>query len=127
MKVKCKECGLVLTKELKELNDLDQISSIDKENYLPRGFYIKISESNDDTWLEKKGVIVNLYDIVNLQNHSDPSRLNGCCGLDGSDGMNKVCLNGHEVGTEKSDCWMPRAMIFDLEKIKIHKKLFDWI
>jgi hypothetical protein len=33
------------------------------------------------------------------------------CGLDGMDGPNLVCVNGHEIGTEKSDCWMPHAAV----------------
>ncbi len=33
------------------------------------------------------------------------SRLNGCCGLDGCNGPNRICACGAEVGTEMSDCW----------------------
>lgn len=39
------------------------------------------------------------------------SRLNGCCGLDGCDGPNRVCSCGAEVGTDISDCWTPRMFI----------------
>jgi hypothetical protein len=28
----------------------------------------------------------------------------------GCDGVNTVCGNGHEVGTECSDCWMPHFL-----------------
>jgi hypothetical protein len=36
--------------------------------------------------------------------------------MDGTDGINKLCANGHEIATEKSDCWMPTAVIFEKEK-----------
>jgi len=51
-------------------------------------------------------IVLNLKDTINTKHHSDQSRLNGCCGLDGL-GMNTLCANGHEIGTERSDCWMP--------------------
>src|SRR5262249_40013798 len=45
--------------------------------------------------------------------HPDPRRRNGCCGMDGCDGMNLVCPEGHEVATERSDCWMAHAAWLD--------------
>ena len=56
-------------------------------------------------------VLVNLRDLIGTKRHADSRRLNGCCGLDGLDGANLVCVNGHEVGTEKSDCWMAQAAV----------------
>src|SRR6266571_1330633 len=49
--------------------------------------------------------------LSGTKHHSDYHRRNGCCGLDGMDGPNLVCPNAHEVGTEKSDCWMPHAAV----------------
>ncbi|WP_120501224.1 hypothetical protein [Roseovarius sp. EL26] len=43
----------------------------------------------------------------------DLARLNGCCGLDGCDGPNRVCSCGAEVGTEMSDCWTSHLFIPD--------------
>jgi hypothetical protein len=40
-------------------------------------------------------------------------RLNGCCGLDGCDGPNRLCQCGAHIGTELSDCWTPRMFIPD--------------
>jgi hypothetical protein len=48
---------------------------------------------------------------VETHHHSELHRLAECCGLDGMDGPNFVCVNGHEIGTEMSDCWMPHAAI----------------
>jgi hypothetical protein len=36
--------------------------------------------------------------------------LAGCRGLDGCDGINTLCKNGYEVGTEQSDCWLPHSV-----------------
>jgi hypothetical protein len=44
-----------------------------------------------------------LADLVNVGYHPDYGRRHGCCGLDGMDGMNRVCSEGHEVATESSD------------------------
>lgn len=57
-----------------------------------------------------------LKDIVGLT--SEAHRLNGCCGLDGCDGPNRVCECGNLVGTEKSDCWTPRVFIPNNETTK---------
>jgi len=43
----------------------------------------------------------------------DAARRSGCCGLDGCDGPNRVCGCGAYVGTEQSDCWMPRLFVPD--------------
>lgn len=61
--------------------------------------------------------ILNSNDVINCQNHEDQSRLNGCCGLDGCDGPNQVCVNGHEIGTKRSDCWTYRYTSFDVEAV----------
>lgn len=45
------------------------------------------------------------------------SKLNGCCGLYGSDGLNQLCNNGHEVATKKNDCWASNRVIFNKEGI----------
>jgi hypothetical protein len=54
-----------------------------------------------------------LADRRNLSRHANLARLNGCCGLDGLDGPNQLCACGAEVATEKSDCWMAHALIFE--------------
>jgi hypothetical protein len=42
----------------------------------------------------------------------DPSKLNGCCGYDGSDGPNMCCKTCNAVvGTRQSDCWTPNVFI----------------
>ena len=111
MKLFCQKCGVVLTKELNELSDLSRLSEEDDKDYLPAGFFFR-SDGSYFTGSEGK-VIINLNDLLNAQNHHDPTRLNGCCGLDGASGINKVCVNGHEIGTAKEDCWMPHCVIME--------------
>ena len=61
--------------------------------------------------------LINLEDRRNLAPHHDSRRLNGCCGLDGQDGLNQVCACGAEVATECSDCWMAHALIFESDAV----------
>ncbi|WP_433852411.1 hypothetical protein [Stenotrophomonas nitritireducens] len=61
--------------------------------------------------------LVNLKDLQRTQHHPDSARLNGCCGLDGLDGFNLLCSNGHEIGTERSDCWLPHHAVLACSKV----------
>ena len=64
-----------------------------------------------DYWTRFEGcVLVNIADVIGTKTHPDASRLNGCCALDGLDGPNLLCENGHEVATAVSDCWMAHAV-----------------
>jgi hypothetical protein len=79
------------------------------EDLLPVGRYA-IAKGEFDS--ERVGdTLLNLRDVHNVKRHPDVGRLNGCCGLDGLDGMNLVCVNGHEVATERSDCWLPHHTV----------------
>jgi hypothetical protein len=49
--------------------------------------------------------MLNRKDMINTHYHDDPRRMSGCCGPSGIDGVNMLCVNGHEVATESSDCW----------------------
>lgn len=52
-------------------------------------------------------ILVHPQDVLGLRHHTDASRLNGCCRLDGLDGPNLVCAGcGAEIATEQSDCWV---------------------
>lgn len=82
---------------------------------VPLGFYT----------MERGHYLVNLKDVAGTQYHPDSSRLNGCCGLDGMDGMNVLCANGHEVGTEQSDCWVSHAVTFDRSAVWLDRIYLD--
>jgi len=54
------------------------------------------------------GVDELIFNLDDLRNTKYGGRPNGCCGIDGVDGINTFCREGHEIGTERSDCWTPR-------------------
>ena len=108
---KCAICNIALTKQLSELEYKSQLQEEDGCDHIPLGFY---AVEDGEYYSQAKGqYVVNLKDLINTKHHPDPKRLNGCCGLDGCDGMNTICINGHEVGTERSDCWIAHAITFD--------------
>ncbi|MDH5598312.1 MAG: hypothetical protein OEY34_04260 [Cyclobacteriaceae bacterium] len=117
MKVFCKECKIELSKELVELSDSNLLNEEDEKDFIPTGYFTK-SDGEFFTGTEEK-LIINIHDLINAKNYPDFKRLNGCCGLDGMDGLNKVCINGHEIGTAKEDCWMPHCVIFEPNQIII--------
>ncbi len=114
MKVKCKTCGIELTNDLKHISSNAVLKEEDGEPFIDRGYYF-VSDGDNYTGSEDQ-IIINNNDLKNSRNHDDLSRHSGCCGSDGLSGINKVCINGHEIATEKSDCWMPHSVIFDREK-----------
>jgi hypothetical protein len=111
LKIRCSECDIDLTDHLQEISSKDQLNDVDGQDYIPHGYYF-ISDGECYEGTENK-IMINKSDLINSRNHHDSARLNGCCGLDGIHGLNKVCINGHEIATEKSDCWMPHAVIFE--------------
>ena len=116
MKFICKICNTEITKHLEELQDLSFLNKEEGEDYIPAGFYIIEDGEYDHTSQGK--IILNLNDLINSKHHSDTSRLNGCCGLDGLDGINTVCINNHEIGTESSDCWMAHYISLEPDRIR---------
>ena len=104
MKLTCHTCRVEISRELTELKDLKLLNTDDGQDYIPEGYYL-IDDQTADLELDS-AIVVNIKDLINSGYHSNPSRLNGCCGNDGLDGMNRVCINNHEIGTEKTDCWM---------------------
>jgi len=76
--------------------------------------------NSKEFWDAQGRFVVNLADLVGTRPSPDGRRLSGCCGRDGLDGPNLVCVNGHEVGTEKSDCWMPHAAVLLESVIGFH-------
>jgi len=125
MKITCKQCSIELADELVEVLGPGQVREIDDQDFINQGkFFVSDGEYYAGT---ESDIIINLKDLKNSKNHTDASRLNGCCGLDGMDGRNKTCINGHEIGTEKSDCWMAHAFIFDNDKILVDSKQRDGI
>ncbi len=104
---RCSTCRLPLTSPLSRLNSTTCLVAQDGQDYVPAGFFV-IEDGSYYTQATGQ-YLLNPNNLVNTKYHADLGRLNGCCGLDGCDGMNVVCLNGHEIGTERSDCWMAHS------------------
>ena len=106
----CAICHAPITSPVEELRDQSVLSEEDGQPHLPTGFYY-IAQSDDGLWRPAGDYILNISDLKDTKRHHDKSRLNGCCGLDGCDGFNTLCPNEHEIGTERSDCWMAHFVV----------------
>jgi hypothetical protein len=105
---KCPICSIAFTRPLLPLSVDEQIRLEEGKDAVPEG---RFGTSSGDYWGALEGcVIVNINDLIGTKPHPDASRLNGCCGLDGLDGPNLVCENGHEIATAMTDCWMAHAV-----------------
>lgn len=105
----CPTCHQPLTRPLMPLPDDKSVCYEDGATAIPAGFF---AISADDYWTGSAGCpLINLADLVGTRHHPDPHRNNGCCGRDGCDGPNLLCTQGHEIGTERSDCWMAHAAV----------------
>lgn len=101
----CPTCGVAITRPV-EL--LDPPPAIPNESlggggadWVPVGRWLLASGSED----LDGGPIVNEQDLEGTRPHADGWRSIGCCGPDGSNGPNIVCLNGHDVATRFADCY----------------------
>ncbi len=100
--VKCANCNLSLTNQLKELAHVSMLASELEKERAPIGAF----------GVEHGDIIVNSSDVINTKYHPDENRLRGCCGIAGYEGLTTVCLNGHEVATERSDCTDTHSITF---------------
>jgi hypothetical protein len=105
----CPQCRQPVTRPLMPLPTDLPVRYEDGEAAVPEGFF---ALSDDDFWTGSAGCpLVNLADLLGTRHHPDARRNSGCCGRDGCDGPNLLCKRGHEIGTEKSDCWMANAAV----------------
>lgn len=104
--LQCGQCGVALTRPLPLLHDTRLLCKEDGEPYVPKG-YLWCSTGDDypvGDW------VIHLEELINAGFLPNGRHMSGCCGPSGLDGPNRVCANGHEIGTECSDCWMPHAI-----------------
>lgn len=120
MKFKCKKCKIEISLDVEEYKDSTLLVEEDNVDIVPQGFYIISNGSFFNLYQDDKciydtsgKVIINKNDMINWKPHNDKKRCNGCCGFDGTDGINIICKNGHEIGTLKSDCWMGHGFILE--------------
>src|SRR5687767_4153078 len=102
----CPTCGQAVTRPLAPLPPGQRVCFEDGQPAVPAGYF---ASSDEESWTGSTDCpLGKLPDLVGTPHHPDPGRANGCCGLDGCDGPNLVCGAGHEIGTERSDCWIPQ-------------------
>lgn len=118
VRVYCKKCNHKLTENLFEVDE-KSIRDEDNENAIDKNSFSLITDN------DQKQFIVALDDY-HLVNHPDRKRFQGCCGSSGSDGLNKLCANGHEVAKEISDCWLSHYIEFDLDKVIVKEIISDY-
>lgn len=114
MVFRCRECNVTLTPGLVE----GLVASVaDGEAHVRPGEFARL---DDGFWTHHAGwFAVHLDDGHAMPRYALPGRMSGCCGPAGCDGNNRVCRNGHEVATEKSDCWMPHAILLDPARVDL--------
>ena len=106
----CKRCRVAVSASL-VTRDAAGLVERDAADRIPPG---AMAIESDAFFPQHAGwFVVNLADLRQTDHTTNPARLNGCCGLDGLDGHNLLCANGHEIGVEKSDCWMPHCALLD--------------
>jgi len=117
IKIYCKECEIELTSELTEILERDLCWEDNKDIMPENNFSIVTHQQTNE-----KDLFVSIDDY-NLKDHPEPGKFQGCCGSAPSNGWNKVCLNGHEVATEVSDCCTAHYIGFNLSKVIIKEKV----
>lgn len=109
----CKTCGVQLSQKLDGPILDDQKIYNDQLDHIPLGTF---GICTVDFRIQfKDEYLINLNNKINVQ-YSEYTSF-GCCGYDGLDGRNTLCINGHEVATECSDCWMPHALVFHKDQV----------
>jgi hypothetical protein len=120
----CKACGAPLTLPLTIVDEkapgVQRPAMLDQQDIMPPG---QAFVSHSRWWLSGCGaghvykapeIWMNLGDLSGEPRYTQHTeRLNGCCGLDGGDGPNRICRCGAHIGTELSDCFTPRMFIPD--------------
>ena len=107
----------VLTRPLARLKDSDSLSGADGKPHISVGHFADLNEEYFPPSLGSW--VINIQDVLIHRYHGDQSRLNGCCGMDGTDGFNLIDSEDNEIGTEKSDCWMPHCVIFHADLVEM--------
>lgn len=110
----CQICGIEISENVERLEDTSFLDFEYEKDCIPKGYFAVFEKVDRKEFLECQNgdYLLNLEDLKNIKDHKISSRLSGCCGL-GNFGINKICVNGHEIGTEHSDCNLPRFFLIE--------------
>ena len=112
----CRACGATITKLLHQLNHLAELANKESKPLVPEDAYWIVAEGHLPTTFDGKPVdftscyAVHPDALVGVGKHPDRERWIGCCGPSGTGGLNRICICGRPVGTERSDCMWPVAI-----------------
>jgi hypothetical protein len=118
MILRCAVCNILISNKVVQIQNLSILTEDDGKDHIQKGFY-RIATAEDDVIRDEGEFILNIADVINTRYHEQANRLCGCCGKDGLGGINIVCKNGHEIGTECSDCWMPHYIHIPGDKVEL--------
>lgn len=117
----CKECGWPITKLLSHIGNLSNISLKEKEPFISRRSYVyghELIRADMLPWGGVNEITENeiIVPIDALYFDAKKESAPGCCGPDSSE-FNIYCKNGHVVGKEAADCWMPHFARLPFDKV----------
>jgi hypothetical protein len=108
----CAHCGEAVTSLVSRVADVSLISHGDGTDYVPRRGYARA----DDVTGFEGGLAVNRKAQLQTKLVGRPEW--GCCGLTGPPG-NRLCRNGHSVGTEITECWMTHGLFLNPSAVRV--------
>jgi hypothetical protein len=116
----CRACGVLLSQPLAEMVDAALLRFEYGDSAVPRGWFIR-SDSLDAAGRQSVGVEANeiVVNTMDLDRTMSSETQAGCCGPGGRNGPNRVCSNGHEVGTELGDCWQVQFTRLPLASVEV--------
>jgi hypothetical protein len=115
----CRACGVKITKLLRRLKHVADLASKELKPLVPEDAYWIVTDVHLPTRFDGKPVdfagcyAVHPDSLAGVGKHPDPERWIGCCGPSGTGGLNRICICGRPVGTERSDCLCPVAIYLD--------------
>ena len=121
----CRRCRRDLTPTLRLLADLATLSHRENSSLVPVGSFWPVALIPVGPFQPMPGTedflgqfAVALVDLIGVGYHPDQARLIGCCGPSGTDGPNRICACGREIGTERSDCLASQAVFLDPVRVQ---------
>ncbi len=118
MKLYCKKCNHILTNNLLEESEIKNLKYDDQEELLLLNKYIEVSKT--DFWFNIPIKYLIHSKSIQLKNHTNKSRLHGCCGPSNFGNLNQVCPTcNFDIGTLISDCCFPIFVGVDENKVSL--------
>lgn len=116
MRLYCKKCNNELTNENLTKALLSELSDVEGNELLPKAKYIEVKKSEYNFTI-KVDVLVHTKSI-NVIDHDNHLRLQGCCGPSEFGVLNQICsVCKTEIGVLIDDCWTQKFIGIDLSKV----------